>query len=86
MGAGAFVVQLASYKDEASALNGYQQLRARHPSLLGSYQPLISKKVVGSFGTFYRLQVGPVANAQSGNQICASLLAAGEKDCTVKRR
>ena len=86
VGAGAYVVQLASYKDEASALNGYQQLRARHPSLLNSLQPLISKKAVGSFGTFYRLQVGPIANAQSGNQICASLLAAGEKDCLVKRR
>lgn len=86
IGAGAYVVQLASYKDEASARSGFQQLRARHSSLLSSYQPLISKKVVGSFGTFYRLQVGPVANAQSGNQICASLLAAGEKDCTVKRR
>ncbi|MCP5081713.1 MAG: hypothetical protein GY948_08450 [Alphaproteobacteria bacterium] len=86
VGAGAYVVQLASYKDQASAMNGYQQLRARHPSLLGSYQPLISKKAVGSFGTFYRLQVGPIASAQSGNQICASLLAAGEKDCLVKRR
>lgn len=85
-GTGGYVVQLASYKDEASAMNGYQQLRTRHPSLLGSYRPLISKKAVGSFGTFYRLQVGPIASAQSGNQICSSLLAAGEKDCLVKRR
>ncbi len=86
IGSGAYVVQLASYKDEASAMNGYQQLRVRHPSLLNSYRPLISKKAVGSFGTFYRLQVGPIASAQSGNQICSSLLAAGEKDCLVKRR
>ncbi len=86
VGAGAYVVQLASYKDQTSALAGFQDLRARHPSLLGRFQPLISKTTVGAFGTFYRLQVGPIANQQSGSQICSSLLAAGEKDCLVKRR
>lgn len=84
--AGAYVVQLASYKDQTSALAGFQDLRARHPSLLGRFQPLISKKTVGAFGTFYRLQVGPIANQQAGSKICASLLAAGEKDCLVKQR
>ena len=84
--AGDYVIQLASYKDQTSALAGFQDLRARHPSLLGRFQPLVSKKTVGNFGTFYRLQVGPIANQQSGSQICASLLAAGEKDCLVKRR
>ncbi len=82
----AYVVQLASYKDQTSALAGFQELRARHPSLLNRFQPLISKKAVGNFGTFYRLQVGPMASSQAGNQICASLLAAGEKDCLVRRR
>ncbi len=83
---GSYVVQLASYKDQTSALAGFQDLKARHGSLLGRFQPLISKKTVGAFGTFYRLQVGPIANKQSGDKICSSLLAAGEKDCLVKRR
>ncbi len=83
---GAYIVQLAAYKDEGSARAGYRDLQGRHPSMLGSYQPIINQTKVGSFGTFYRLQVGPIANSQSARQMCSTLLAAGEKDCTVKRR
>ncbi|MGI9373523.1 MAG: SPOR domain-containing protein [Hyphomicrobiales bacterium] len=83
---GAYIVQLAAYKDEGSARSGYSDLQGRHPSILGSYQPIISQTKVGSFGTFYRLQVGPISNSQSARQMCSTLLAAGEKDCTVKRR
>lgn len=85
-GSGAYVVQLASYRDEGSARSGFQDMKNRYPGVLGSYQSFISETKVGSFGTFYRLQVGPVASADAGRQICSSLLAAGEKDCIVKRR
>jgi hypothetical protein len=83
---GSYVVQLASYRDAGSARNGFQDMKSRHPGLLGNYQSYVSETKVGAFGTFYRLQVGPVASAQSARQICSSLLAAGEKDCIVKRR
>ncbi len=86
IGSGAYVVQLAFYKEQGSAIAGFQELRARHPSILGSFRPLISKKTFDGLGTFYRLQVGPIASSQSGRQICDFLIAAGEKDCLVKRR
>ncbi len=86
IGSGTYVVQLASYKEQGSAIAGFQELRARHPSILGSFRPLISKKTFDGLGTFYRLQVGPIASSQLGRQICDSLISAGEKDCLVKRR
>jgi cell division protein FtsN/cytoskeletal protein RodZ len=86
-GAGSgFTIQLASYKSEAEALAGYEQLRLQHGELLGSLSPNVQKAELGTSGTFYRLHLGSFSTKEAAKKACSSLLAAGERDCIVKSR
>jgi cell division protein FtsN len=79
-------VQLASYRSQAEAQSEYQRLKARHGGLLGDLPPSIQKAELGAAGTYYRLGVGPLSTKQSASNLCNSLIAAGEKDCLVRRQ
>jgi cell division septation protein DedD len=81
-----FIIQLASYKSEADALGGYEQLRQQHGTIIGSLSPNIEKTDLGANGTFYRLHLGSFSSRQAAKDACKSLLAAGERDCLVKAR
>jgi tetratricopeptide (TPR) repeat protein len=63
-------VHLASYRSQKAADRGWAQLRRAHRSLLGKLRHEISKVNLGSKGTFYRLKVGPVKDA---NGMCRKL-------------
>ncbi len=81
---GAYVIQMASYRNEADASAEFSRLRQRYPDLLGNYNPLIQKADLGSRGTFYRLRIGPVASRETASRLCTALIASGEKDCLVR--
>jgi hypothetical protein len=81
-----FSIQLASYKSEADALAGFEQLRHQHGQIVGSLRPSVQKTELGASGTFYRLHLGSFASKQAAKNACTSLLAAGERDCIVKSR
>ena len=81
-----YVVQLASYRTETEAQIEFQRLRSRHSGLLGNLSQRIQKAELGAAGTFYRLGVGTLNTKQSASNLCNSLIAAGEKDCLVRRQ
>jgi cell division septation protein DedD len=83
--AGGYVLQLSSFRSQSDALNEYQRLVQRHPNLVGNLQSRVQEASLGQSGTFYRLGVGPIADRNSATRLCDQLIAAGEKDCLVRR-
>jgi hypothetical protein len=81
-----YVVQLASFRSEAEAAGEFRRLQSRHPQLVGTLQQRIQRADLGASGTFYRLGVGPLGNKDLASRLCNSLIAAGEKDCLVRRQ
>lgn len=60
----------------AQTLNGYQPVRD------GMVTPEIDEAVIGSMGTFYRVRLGPYADAAEPGQLCKTLKPQGF-DCLV---
>lgn len=81
--AGSFVVQLGSSKSQTDALANFADAQQKYPSLLGNYQPLVRKTDLGPKGTWYRLQVGPLASKDAAYKLCGQLKAQGHGDCLV---
>jgi len=80
-----YVVQLASFRSEAEAQTEYTRLKAKYPQIIGGLPPRISQAaVLGS--TRYRLGLGPMASRDSASKLCNSLVAAGERDCLVRKQ
>jgi cell division protein FtsN len=80
------VIQLAAYRSEQEAMAQYQQLKSRHGNLLGNLPPSVQQTNLGASGTFYRLGMGPMNSKQAATDLCNKLIAAGERDCLVRRR
>ncbi|MEM8573539.1 MAG: SPOR domain-containing protein [Pseudomonadota bacterium] len=81
--ASSYVVQLGSTKSQTDALANFADAQQKYPSLLGSYQPLVRKTDLGAKGTWYRLQVGPMADKDSAYRLCGQLKSKGHGDCLV---
>jgi len=81
-----YVVQLAAYRSEQEALGQYQQLRSRHRNIIGDLPPAVQQTNLGASGTFYRLGMGPMSSKRAATEMCNKLIAAGERDCLVRRR
>jgi cell division protein FtsN len=60
----------------AASLNGYQAVQT------GAVQSEIDEAVIGSMGTFYRVRLGPYADATEPGQLCKTLRPQGF-DCMV---
>jgi SPOR domain len=82
---GAYVAQLASFKSKAEASQEYNRMRAKHGAIVGRYAPIVSEAQVAGT-TRYRLNIGPMASSDVANNLCQSLIAAGERDCLVHRQ
>ncbi|WP_337660434.1 SPOR domain-containing protein [Anderseniella sp. Alg231-50] len=81
-----YVVQLAAYRSEQEALGQFQQLRSRHGNIIGNLPPAVQQTNLGASGIFYRLGMGPMSSKQAATELCNKLIAAGERDCLVRRR
>lgn len=81
-----YVVQLAAYRSEQEALGQFQQLRSRHGNIIGNLPPAVQQTNLGASGTFYRLGMGPMSSKRAATELCNKLIAAGERDCLVRRR
>jgi cell division septation protein DedD len=81
-----YVIQLAAYRSEQEAMNQYQQIRSKHANLVGNLPPAVQQTNLGASGTFYRLGMGPLQSKQAATELCNKLIAAGERDCLVRRR
>jgi cell division protein FtsN len=83
--ASGYVVQLASFRSEAEARTEYGRLKAKYPSIIGALPPRINRATV-SGSTRYRLGLGPMDSRDSASKLCSSLVAAGERDCLVRKQ
>jgi len=81
-----YVVQVATFRSESEAAGEFRRLQFRHPQFLGTLQRRIQRVELGASGTFYRLGVGPLSTKDQAHGLCKSLIAAGEKDCLVRRQ
>ncbi len=79
---GKFRLQVAAVRSRSEADALAASLVAKHGSELGARQPEISEAVLGSMGTFYRVRVGPYADAKEPQQLCGGLRSSGF-DCLV---
>jgi hypothetical protein len=79
-----FHVQLSSQRSEAQALDAFEGLKARYPSLLGSATPSVQRADLAEKGIYYRLRVGPMASREEAVAMCEELKAAGGS-CFVAR-
>jgi cell division protein FtsN len=59
------------------------KLKKDYAKKLGSRQAVIDEAAIGNMGTFYRVRVGPYANANEPRQLCITLRASGGFDCMV---
>ncbi len=79
---GKYRLQVAAVRSrsEAEALAGL--LVGRHAEQLGGRKPEVDEFVIGSMGTFYRVRLGPYANAGEPETLCNALRSDGF-DCLV---
>jgi hypothetical protein len=83
-GAGGYLVQVSSQKNEADAQASYRVLQGKFPSVLGSRSPMIKRADLGDKGIYYRAMVGPFGSPDEASQFCGSLKSAGGQ-CVVQR-
>lgn len=84
-GGSGYFVQLASFKSQAEASAEFGRLKAKHSGIIGTLPSAINPATVGG-STRFRLAVGPVASRDQATRICSSLVAAGERDCLVRKQ
>ncbi len=84
-GASGYYVQLASFKSQGEASAEYGRLKVKHSGILGGMSPVINPATVGG-STRYRLAIGPLASRDQASNVCNSLVAAGERDCLVRKQ
>lgn len=80
--AGKYRLQLASVRSREEADRLVQDLMATHASQLGGAEAQIDEAVIGNMGTFYRVRLGPYANASDPKKLCTTLKPQGY-DCQV---
>ena len=76
-------VQLMSVKSEADAKTGWSKMQKQFSKQLGDLGFRVQKADLGARGVYYRLQAGPVAEAQA-KSICNALKGTG--GCVVVKR
>ncbi len=84
-GGSGYFVQLASFKTQDEASAEFGRLKSKYASIIGPLPSAINPATVGG-STRYRLAVGPVTSRDQATKICSSLVAAGERDCLVRKQ
>lgn len=79
---GKYRLQLASVRSREEADRLVQNLMSAHASQLGGAEAEIDEAVLGNMGTFYRVRLGPYANANDPRKLCTTLKPQGY-DCQV---
>lgn len=82
---GRYAVQIASVGSPEEAARAWAAALARHGALLAGRPHFVERAEIAGRGTFYRVRVGPLAQAGAAKALCRSLKAAGQ-DCYVATR
>lgn len=68
------VLHLASFRSEASARQGWQEVLTRNKAALGPFKPIIRRVDLGQGkGIFYRLMTGSFASMAEAESVCVRL-------------
>lgn len=81
-GGGKYKLQVAAVRSREEAERLAQSLTGYQPVRDGMVSPEIDEAVIGSMGTFYRVRLGPYADAKEPDQLCKTLKPQGF-DCLV---
>lgn len=81
---GAYVIQLAALRDEASARATFERMQSKYPDLLGGLSLDIQRADLGDKGVYYRARAGFMDKA-GATSICEQLQARGG-GCIVRER
>jgi hypothetical protein len=79
---GKYRLQLASVRSREEADRLVQTVMSQHAAQLGGAEAEVDETVIGNMGTFYRVRVGPYANANEPKKLCTTLRPQGF-DCQV---
>lgn len=79
---GRYRVQVASVRSRSEAQALASKVKAQHAAALGARQLEIDETVIGNMGTFYRVRIGPYADAEEPRSLCAKLRGGG-LDCLI---
>lgn len=79
---GRYRVQVAAVRARADAESLAARLSKEHAAALGGRQPEVDETVIGNMGTFYRVRLGPFADATEPGALCTKLRGVG-LDCLV---
>ncbi len=80
---GGYVVQLAAFRDEPSALAAFKKLQKKYPSL-AALSADVQRADLGAKGIYYRLRAGYI-DKPSAAALCADLSGKGQA-CFVRSR
>jgi tetratricopeptide (TPR) repeat protein len=75
-------IQIGALRTEAEAKALAARVMREHAVALAAHAPQIDQTVMGNMGSFYRVLIGPFANAQETQNLCAKLKGSGI-DCLV---
>ena len=73
-------VQLDNLRSRTDAEAMAKRVQVRHAALLASRVPTVEANVLSSYGTYYRVRIGPFRTAKAGAAFCNQLRA---RDSTV---
>ena len=79
---GGFIVQVSSQRSEDQARAAFSSFQQRLGGVIGQQQPVIQRADLGDRGIFYRVGMGPMAQADA-NTLCNRIKSAGS-DCFVR--
>jgi hypothetical protein len=79
---GRYRLQVAAVRSRGEAQTLAGKLKKEHPAELASRQLDIDETVIGNMGTFYRVRIGPYADATEPRALCAKLRGSG-LDCLI---
>lgn len=83
--AGEWQVQLAAFRDEASANEAWKGLQKKFPDALSGLKPTVIRADLGDRGIYFRLRTGDFASKQKADAFCQTLAAKGQ-GCISARR
>jgi cell division protein FtsN len=81
---GAYLIQIASYRDRPSAEEAWKKLIAKHADLVSSFSPDYQSAQIADKGTYHRLRVGPFDSQEDARALCSALKARGQACLVVK--
>lgn len=79
---GRFRLQLGAVRSRQEAQTLAEKIKSAHAGDIGDKRYEIDEAVFGNMGTFYRVRIGPFADADTSKAACTSLRAKGV-DCMV---